>query len=150
MCSICMCGVCIYMSLACRYMHVCCVHSCLYAHLLWHVCCACPWCVCTCVYHACVWHVYMCAWPGTCTHICVPMSCVHVVRVCMCAICVYDMCMHCDSMCMCVCLWVCMLVSCEARNSVSLGICFGNWVCLPGLCSVLTLSETESLLPEFY
>lgn len=146
MCSICMCGMCIYMSLACGCMHVCCVHSCLCAHLLWHVCCACPQCVCVHVYiQVCL---YVCMARYMHTH-CVPVECVHIVCMCLCAICIYDMCMHCDCMYMCVCLCVYVLVSCEARNNVSLGICSGNWLCLPGLCSVLTLSETESLLPEF-
>ena len=57
-------------------------------------------------------------------------------------------CVH--AVCACLCMCVGMCVRCVARNSVSLGICSGSWLCLAGSCSVLTLSETEALLPEGY
>lgn len=126
--------------------HVCmytCFHPCMYSIC---VCCAVygVWTcvhvfmyVCTIVWYMCCvhpWHVYTHA-PVCYAGVLVCCLCMHYASVGTC------MCMWCACVLVCVSVYVC----CEARNNMSLGCCSGNWLCVPGSCSVLTLFEAEAL-----
>lgn len=122
--------------------------------------CACMhiWYMYTCV-GACVMCVFificMCGVHSHCVCLCV-YACMCVARVYVCmtryprGVCIGGIYMHCTCICICVCVLLCVFVCCEARNCVSLCICSVSQLCLPGPCHVLTLSETEALLPEGY
>lgn len=104
-----------------------------------------------------------CVYVYACVYVCMAKNCM-TTRLCAHGVCARSMyaCVVCAFLCVyafvvcarivpvCICVCVCVFVSCEGRNHVSLGIHPGSWFCISGPCRVLTLSETEALLPEGY